>query len=737
MDSRKLAWVLLLIGAAIMGGTYLLFLQTDDAAANAQQGDDPAQPDPTEPGDEGQNEEGQGDGDEDGQGGNGRDDGAGKDTPRPAARYVDTDVKATIDKKYTIGSANPASKYKFQIEAIGRGAAIYTLKLSEYQSTIDDKELAEEFPETYDTKWTENPEQYNGPYSLLNPVVFRDAERLPFATRAIYFASNESTPRWAWDAGNNGWIFDGKTEEEGKQTLRFRYVIQRGGEDFLTVIKSYTVREDSYSFRLDLQVQNHSALPVRVCLDQAGPTGVPREGYREDVRQIAYGLLGSEGEVEVTLVDKASGGQFEDVPLNDRRYIDSDKPTCWLGHMNKYFASLVYLKPEGKASLANNTAEPRFYYGAMQETDTSQALFTGLMLGWGQLDEQDDSQTIGDAKKLAKRLKLPRGEEIAWIKPSFEVGPKDSETISMDVFCGPKKRDLFSDKQDHPLYAQLNYLATIDVSSCCPCAFDFLAIGMMWLLQLLSVAALGNWGVAIILLVLIVRLLLHPLSKKSQTSMARMQKLAPQIKKVQEKYADDKATMQKEVMKIYREAGASPFLGCLPMFFQIPIWVALWTAVRVSVELRHAAFLPIWLTDLSTPDRLISFGTDLMLIGESFNLLPILLGVAMYLQMKLSPQMAGGAGATTTPEQQAQQKMMQLMMPGMMLLFFYKAPSGLTLYIMASTFVGVIESKIIRKHIRQKEAAEAAAETVVQGPGKGARSARPKKPKGPFWHKHG
>ncbi len=733
MDSRKLAWVLLLIGAAIMGGTYLLYLQTDDPAARAQQADGPAQPDPSDDG----NEDNQDRGDPDARDGADADGDPGNDKPEPAVGYADTDIKATVDKKYTIGSANPASKFKFQIEAIGRGASIYTLKLSEYQSTIADKELAEEFPETYDAKWTENPEDYKGPYSLLNPVVFRETERLAFATRAIYFAPNQSAPRWAWDAGNNGWIFDDKIVEQGKETLRFKYLIQRDGKPFLTVWKSYTVREGSYSFRLDLKIENHWDLPVQVCLDQAGPTGVPREGYREDVRQIAYGLLGPEGEVEVTLVDKAGGGRFEDVPLNDRRYIDSGKPTCWLGHMNKYFASIVYLKPEGKASLANTAAKSRFYYGAMQETDTSQALFTGLMLGWGQLDEQEDRQIIADAKDLAKRRKLPRGDEIAWIKPSLRVEANDSRTVSMDVFCGPKKRDLFSDKQDHPLYAQLNYLATIDVSSCCPCAFDFLAIGMMWLLQVLSVAALGNWGVAIILLVLIVRLLLHPLSKKSQTSMARMQKLAPQIKKVQEKYADDKATMQKEVMKIYREAGASPFLGCLPMFFQIPIWVALWTAVRVSVELRHAAFLPIWLTDLSTPDRLISFGSDLMLIGESFNLLPILLGVAMYLQMKLSPQMAGGAGATTTPEQQAQQKMMQLMMPGMMLLFFYKAPSGLTLYIMASTFVGVIESKIIRKHIREKDAAEAAAETVVQGPGKGARSARPKKPKGPFWHKHG
>ncbi|MFW5839511.1 MAG: YidC/Oxa1 family insertase periplasmic-domain containing protein, partial [Planctomycetota bacterium] len=567
---------------------------------------------------------------------------------------------------------------------------------------------------------------------------FDNQSALPFATRGIYWTIGQSEkpePLWAPRTGGQGWIAKDLIEDEDSQSLPFEYKIQRNGREFLTVTKTYTVRKGDYSFTLELKVQNHSTQTVNVCLDQLGPTGVPKEDYDKDVRQIVYAQLSPDGEVQPTLVAAPGNGVYEDVPLNDRKYVSGQgKDPIWVGVMNKYFASLVYLESGSDATLANLGDDPEFYYGALKESQTSQALFAGLMIGSKDLS---DETTIEQGVSLAKSMKLDRPEQVARIRPSLVIKPNGVQTVSMNVFCGPKKRDIFTDEENHPLYAQLNYLSTIDVSSCCPVSVDFLAIGMMWLLQTFSVVALGNWGIAIILLVLLVRLVLHPLSKKSQTSMAKMQKLGPQVKKVQEKYKDDKATMQKEVMKIYREAGASPFLGCLPMFLQIPIWIALWTAVRVSVELRHAAFLPVWLTDLSTPDQLIEFGQALPIIGSSFNLLPILLGVAMYLQMKLSPQMAGGAGGATTPEQQAQQKMMQFLMPGMMLMFFYNAPAGLTLYIMASTFVGVMESKIIRKHIREKEAAEAAAETVVQGPGKGARSSRPKKPKGPFWHKNG
>jgi YidC/Oxa1 family membrane protein insertase len=325
----------------------------------------------------------------------------------------------------------------------------------------------------------------------------------------------------------------------------------------------------------------------------------------------------------------------------------------------------------------------------------------------------------------------------------MDVDPGTSAALELDVFCGPKKRTIFApgfmdaEAQGYrPLYEQLNYISTLDFSSCF-CAWDAMTVGMMWLLDKLSWVALGNMGVAIMLLVVVVRTILHPLTKKSQVSMMKMQKLAPRLEELKKKYADDKDTLQRETMNLYKEAGASPLLGCLPMFLQMPIWIGLFSCINASVELRHAAFLPVWLTDLAAPDAFISWGTDLWLIGDSFNLLPILLAVAMFLQAKLNPQMSGASAATAKPEQVQTQKMMRVMMPAMMLFIFYHMPSGLNLYIMSSTFVGVIEQYVIRKHIREKEEEEKLREVKVSAPGKQSRHSRPKKPKGPFWHKQG
>ena len=300
-----------------------------------------------------------------------------------------------------------------------------------------------------------------------------------------------------------------------------------------------------------------------------------------------------------------------------------------------------------------------------------------------------------------------------------------------------------SAKYYSPLYSKLHYVDAIHYQSCCMCGVSSLTLGMMWLLDKISIITFGNYGIAIIILVILVRLVLHPLTKKSQINMMKMQKLGPEMERIKKKYADDKEAMNKEMMKFYKTQGAAPLLGCLPMFLQMPIWISLWGALSIAVELRHAAFLPIWITDLAAPDVIFSFpAINIPLIGSmtgpisSFNLLPLLLTVAMFIQAKLNPQMAGAAGGATK-EQQTQQKMMRFMMPAMMLLIFYNAASGLTLYIMTSTFAGVIEQIVIKRHIEAKEAAEAAMTTTVRVPGKAPRDSRPKKPKGPNFFKRG
>ena len=119
----------------------------------------------------------------------------------------------------------------------------------------------------------------------------------------------------------------------------------------------------------------------------------------------------------------------------------------------------------------------------------------------------------------------------------------------------------------------------------------------MWLLEHMG-KGVGNYGMAIILLVIVVRVLLHPLTKKGQVSMMKMQKLAPKMAALKEKYKDDKDALQRETMKFYKEQGATPILGCLPMLLQMPIWLALYTGLNADVALHRRAFCrsgsPTW-----------------------------------------------------------------------------------------------------------------------------------------------
>jgi YidC/Oxa1 family membrane protein insertase len=224
---------------------------------------------------------------------------------------------------------------------------------------------------------------------------------------------------------------------------------------------------------------------------------------------------------------------------------------------------------------------------------------------------------------------------------------------------------------------------------------------------------------------------MHPITKKSQVSMSKMSNLAPKAEEIKKKYANNKAEMNKQMMALYREQGASPIMGFLPMMVQMPIWIALWSAVYASIDLRGAAFLPFWITDLSVPDALVRFSTlTVPLLGwkiHSLNLLPLLMGVAFYLQQQLMPTQAN---ASTNPQMAQQQKMMKIMMPLLFPLMLYTAPSGVNLYIMSSTFAGVIEQHVIRKHIREKEEAES--KGLVAATSKTGGKVKKKKPK-PFF----
>lgn len=620
-----------------------------------------------------------------------------------------------------VGVLDPRTGIPFQLDSTGVDAGVSKLRLTDHYETVSDKKLAEKYrddPAKYEEACRKEPTRYQGHYALVKTVTSPDGQASePYGTRLAEVESlaapavPASVPA-SRPADASAWKVVCSSKEMDKEPRRWELLpapASKGAGDWasyrlrvadeqgqlLQVTKTYAVTPKDYTFLVTLEVRNVSKdRMARVWLDQYGPTGVTNDEVgRGDTRLAAYGRGDGKNVQVLTKPVKDA----KDLTPGNKKYLDeadAKGPVVWVGFVNKYFGSMMHLRPDAKAD--KTRPAPKYFLSSAAVSSDDKTFLTGASI------------------------------------ESLELAPGAVESYTFEVFAGPKRFDLFAKEP----YKSLNYDGTVDLSGCF-CAWRPLVELMMWLLRLFS--GVGNYGIAIIMLVILVRVAVHPLSRKSQVSMMKMKKLQPLMAKLREKYKDDKDTLNREMMKLYKEQGAMPFLGCLPMFLQMPILIALWYSINATVELRHAAFLPWWITDLSAPDCLFPLPFNIPWVNiHTFNLLPLLLGVAMYWQMKVNPQaMGGGGGAAVSPEQEKSQKMMQYMMVVLMPVMFYNFASGLSLYFMASTFIGAAEQSYIRKHIEEQEALKAATETTVDAPGKGSRATRPKKPKGPMWFKRG
>ena len=240
-------------------------------------------------------------------------------------------------------------------------------------------------------------------------------------------------------------------------------------------------------------------------------------------------------------------------------------------------------------------------------------------------------------------------------------------------FVGPKKQSLLWDlgMKDVMEFGMWRWL-------CYP---------LVWVLNLFN-GWIPNFGVAIILLTILVRLLFWPLTRKSTEGMKKMQEIQPLMKEIQAKYKDNPQRLQQETWQLYREKKVNPMSSCLPMLIQIPVFIALFNVLRSAVELRYAPFL--WIADLSEPEGLFAswfpFG--------GLNLLPVLMAVSTALQSYFTPSTGD----------KKQQQMMMVMMPAMMLIMFYSFPSALSLYWFLSNIFSIVQMWLIRRQTAAKQA---------------------------------
>ncbi|WP_143870772.1 membrane protein insertase YidC [Catenovulum sediminis] len=270
-------------------------------------------------------------------------------------------------------------------------------------------------------------------------------------------------------------------------------------------------------------------------------------------------------------------------------------------------------------------------------------------------EEQIDIST--KALSGGKALIRYKGEPV-------QIAPGATETLSTTLYAGPKDQEKLAELAD-------NLDLTIDYG-----ILFFISKPLFHLLKFLH-ELVGNWGVAIILITIIVKGLMYGLTKKQYTSMAKLRQLQPKLTELKNRYGEDKQKFSQAMMELYRKEKVNPMGGCLPILFQMPIFLALYWVFVESVELRHAEFA-LWIHDLSQQDP--------------YYVLPILMGVSMFVMQKLQP---------TPIQDPVQQKIFQYM-PIAFTFFFLWFPSGLVLYWLVSNIISIVQMLMINKSIEKK-----------------------------------
>jgi YidC/Oxa1 family membrane protein insertase len=258
---------------------------------------------------------------------------------------------------------------------------------------------------------------------------------------------------------------------------------------------------------------------------------------------------------------------------------------------------------------------------------------------------------------------------IGFKSPSVTIQPNSQATTSAIFYVGPK--DQYKLDEIAP-----NLGLTIDYG------FLFMISKPLFWLLLQIQSLVTNWGIAIIVITLVVKGAMYPLTKAQYTSMAKMRELAPKMAQLKERFGDDRQKMSQATMEMYKKEKVNPAGGCLPMIIQMPIFLALYWVFLESVELRHAPFF-FWIEDLSTMDP--------------YFILPVFMGISMFVMQKMQPM---------TIQDPMQQKIMQYM-PVAFSVFMAWFPSGLVLYWFVSNMISIVQMKIIFSGIEKAKLAKA------------------------------
>ncbi|MFP4359698.1 MAG: membrane protein insertase YidC [Alphaproteobacteria bacterium] len=330
----------------------------------------------------------------------------------------------------------------------------------------------------------------------------------------------------------------------------------------------------------------------------------------------------------------------------------------------------IWILHEGPIGVLNDTLE-EFHYGDLQKEDGTATLESAG--GWiGITDKYWLAALLPDQESDFRTTvqHIARGTQdryqTDYLRDPITIAPGESAEVTDRLFAGAKEvtlLDRYKEELNLPLFDR-----AVDFGW-----FWFLTKPFFYALHWLA-AVFGNYGVAILILTLVVKLIFFPLANKSYKSMSQMKKLQPEMMKIRERYSEDREKMNMEIMNLYKKEKVNPAAGCLPILIQIPVFFALYKVLFVSLEMRHAPFFG-WIQDLSEPDptTLVNLFGLLPFTPPEFipalGIWPLLMGATMWLQFKLNP----------TPPDPMQARIMSFL-PLIFIFVFATFPAGLVIY---------------------------------------------------------
>lgn len=386
-------------------------------------------------------------------------------------------------------------------------------------------------------------------------------------------------------------------------------------EKSFTVKKIYQIKDNEYLVGFQFQIESEAELPFKTYILEYGPQTGPE--YEELNQSLAFRKL-------IYLVD----GNREDITSKvsdaENKQMLVEKRLDWAGIEGKYFVTI----------------------GISHETE---------------LTEMETGFIVKDLEGLKDRASI-------YFK---RILIKNSVDDKFKFYIGPKKESflkLYNSKDDNAFGEAGRNLNKAVKSEFWGWLADILRIPMEFFYSFT-----GNWGIAIILLTILIKVLFFPITRKSFESTSKMQALGPRLEELKVKYKNNPQKLNQEMAALYKKEGVSPLGGCLPLLMQLPIFLSLYLLFSTYFDFRGAAFISPWITDLSAPESILSLPFEIPFLGNQLRLLPfIMVGITFLQQFMTQPQGQSGS--------QNQTKMIMMLMPLVFFFIMYNLPSGLLIY---------------------------------------------------------